>query len=336
MSIATAAPSTRPPSTTTYAQLTEQAARCIARASVSVSMEVDRGATADRVGRRRPPGPGRGPGPPRRDPDPAACPRGNSDRTAPPRGPRCPAAALAGGGGPGPRLERAESVDGPGAALAEAALLIRSAADLWATHHCADGRPRSPEASRMRHPSTLGGSLPGVAHAGRPDREGRRGPGRARSMRRRSPSRRWPPCAGSRAHEATPLVCRDRGPARPDRGAPRRPARSATPRGVLRPRRPAAPPGVDAGGGRQRPGHGAREPRRDRDRAAPGRCERAPVAGRGHPDGPGPRPTPARQPPAPRRASPDGARSPTRSGRCARHTPAPTRSRSSDWTSTAS
>ena len=46
--------------------------------------------------------------------------------------------------------------DGPGADLAEAALLIRSAADLWATHHCADGRPRSPEASRMRHPSTLG------------------------------------------------------------------------------------------------------------------------------------------------------------------------------------
>ncbi len=45
---------------------------------------------------------------------------------------------------------------GPAADLAGAARLIRSAADLWATHHAADGRPRSPEASRMRHPATLG------------------------------------------------------------------------------------------------------------------------------------------------------------------------------------
>lgn len=47
-------------------------------------------------------------------------------------------------------------IGGPGADLAGAARLIRSAADLWATHHAADGRPRSPEASRMRHPATLG------------------------------------------------------------------------------------------------------------------------------------------------------------------------------------
>ncbi|MCU0263299.1 MAG: hypothetical protein MUF09_06425 [Candidatus Nanopelagicales bacterium] len=45
---------------------------------------------------------------------------------------------------------------GPPADLAGAARMIRSAADLWATHHAADGRPRSPEASRMRHPATLG------------------------------------------------------------------------------------------------------------------------------------------------------------------------------------
>ncbi|MGB7981445.1 MAG: hypothetical protein WCF36_11715 [Candidatus Nanopelagicales bacterium] len=40
--------------------------------------------------------------------------------------------------------------------LATAALLIRTAADLWATHHTAYGAPRSPEASKMRHPATLG------------------------------------------------------------------------------------------------------------------------------------------------------------------------------------
>ncbi len=45
---------------------------------------------------------------------------------------------------------------GPHGALADASVLIRAAADLWATHHTADGQPRSPEAARMRHPSTLG------------------------------------------------------------------------------------------------------------------------------------------------------------------------------------
>ena len=142
-------------STTTYAQLTEHAARCIARASLSVSMDAAAG--------RRP-----------RASDVAA----HQDLAAAlvhlgetltrplatgpdPSGRRR--------GGPDARLLRSlatvarrrdwsepSPTHGAGAALAEAALLIRSAADLWATHHGADGRPRSPEASRMRHPSTLG------------------------------------------------------------------------------------------------------------------------------------------------------------------------------------
>ncbi len=40
-------------------------------------------------------------------------------------------------------------------AIADAARLIRAAADLWATHQASDGSPRSPEACRLRHPSTL-------------------------------------------------------------------------------------------------------------------------------------------------------------------------------------
>jgi hypothetical protein len=46
-----------------------------------------------------------------------------------------------------------ESVPG---ALWQASRLIRAAADLWTTHHTPGGAPRSPEASRMRHPSVLG------------------------------------------------------------------------------------------------------------------------------------------------------------------------------------
>jgi hypothetical protein len=42
------------------------------------------------------------------------------------------------------------------AGLLSAARLIGAAADLWATHHDPTGRPRSPEASRLRHPATLG------------------------------------------------------------------------------------------------------------------------------------------------------------------------------------
>ena len=38
----------------------------------------------------------------------------------------------------------------------EAARAIRAAADLWATHHSGSGAPRTPESSRMRHPSVLG------------------------------------------------------------------------------------------------------------------------------------------------------------------------------------
>ena len=44
----------------------------------------------------------------------------------------------------------------PQCALADASIRIRAAADLWATHHTAEGQPRSPEAARMRHPSTRG------------------------------------------------------------------------------------------------------------------------------------------------------------------------------------
>ncbi len=47
-------------------------------------------------------------------------------------------------------------VEGPAGDLAGAARLIRAAADLWATHHTSQGTPRGPEASRMRHPATLG------------------------------------------------------------------------------------------------------------------------------------------------------------------------------------
>ena len=44
-------------------------------------------------------------------------------------------------------------LDGP---LHRAARAIRAAADLWATHHTPSGVARSPEASRIRHPSVLG------------------------------------------------------------------------------------------------------------------------------------------------------------------------------------
>lgn len=73
------------------------------------------------------------------------------------------------GGGPDARLlrdleRRAAARDwtaprpqaGAGLELDRAAFLIRAAADLWATHHRHDGQPRSPEASRLRHPATLG------------------------------------------------------------------------------------------------------------------------------------------------------------------------------------
>jgi hypothetical protein len=44
----------------------------------------------------------------------------------------------------------------PAGALTHAARLTRAAADLWSTHRCSRGGPRSPEASLMRHPSMLG------------------------------------------------------------------------------------------------------------------------------------------------------------------------------------
>lgn len=44
----------------------------------------------------------------------------------------------------------------PAGCLTFAARLTRAAADLWSTHRGTHGGPRSPEASRMRHPSMLG------------------------------------------------------------------------------------------------------------------------------------------------------------------------------------
>lgn len=49
----------------------------------------------------------------------------------------------------------------PGTALTRSARLTRAAADLWATHHTADGAPRSPESSRLRHPAVLGAASRG-------------------------------------------------------------------------------------------------------------------------------------------------------------------------------
>jgi hypothetical protein len=142
-------------SSTTYADLTSQAARCIARARAMACSPAAgaRGTNATDAAALH---------------DLAAAlvnlgealARPLAPAAGPPRRRR---------GGPDARLLRSlEAVavardwseprpaEGPGAALAEAAFLIRSAADLWSTHHSADGRPRSPEASRMRHPATLG------------------------------------------------------------------------------------------------------------------------------------------------------------------------------------
>jgi hypothetical protein len=154
MSIAAAAVPVRP-STTTYAQLTERAARCIAQAHIRITMDGIEGRRPNAFDVSA-----------HHDLAAALVHLGGtltrplaSERTRPARR----------RGGPDARLLRsleavaqardwsqAGPVEGPGASLADAALLIRSAADLWATHHGADGQPRSPEASRMRHPSTLG------------------------------------------------------------------------------------------------------------------------------------------------------------------------------------
>lgn len=154
MSIQTSADPTR--RSTTYSQLTGRAARCIARAGIEAAREPTSAGGAD-----------------------ALCLAAHHDLTdalvhlartlAKPLDDSPAAVARRRRGGPDARLLRAlEKVaqprgwsdptptDGPGAELARAALLIRVAADLWSTHHRADGSPRSPEASRMRHPSTLG------------------------------------------------------------------------------------------------------------------------------------------------------------------------------------
>ncbi len=155
MSIQTAAEPVRR-STTTYAQLTGQAARCIARATIEAVQEPCGGNGPDALGISA-------------HHDLADALVHLAKTLAKPLGGATASPARRRRGGPDSRLLRAlEEVarprswsepgptDGPGAALAHAALLIRAAADLWSTHHSADGRPRSPEASRMRHPSTLG------------------------------------------------------------------------------------------------------------------------------------------------------------------------------------
>ena len=141
---------------TTYAQLTEQAARRIARAHVlaaldgfaqphratsDVAAHRDLAAALVHLGRTlaRPLSDAGISQPERRRGGPDACLLRSLESLAEARDWNDPV-----------------PTEGPAAALAEAALLVRSAADLWATHHSADGRPRSPEASRMRHPSTLG------------------------------------------------------------------------------------------------------------------------------------------------------------------------------------
>ncbi|HYN55833.1 MAG TPA: hypothetical protein VES03_01425 [Motilibacterales bacterium] len=142
--------------TTTYAQLTERAARRIARAHVLT--------TLDRIDHPRCPAWDVAA---HRDLAAALVHLGRT-LTRPLAG-SAPTLPRRRRGGPDARLLRSlESLagardwsepvpaEGPAAALAEAAFLIRSAADLWATHHSTDGHPRSPEASRMRHPSTLG------------------------------------------------------------------------------------------------------------------------------------------------------------------------------------
>ncbi|HYN57391.1 MAG TPA: hypothetical protein VES03_09355 [Motilibacterales bacterium] len=155
MSTQTAAEPTRR-ATTTYAQLTERAARCIARARIDTvsAAALGQGPNAVDLAAHR---------------DLADALVRLAVTLVRPLDGSTPAPAKRRRGGPDSRLLRAlESVaqprswsdprptDGPSAALDQAARLIRAAADLWATHHGADGRPRSPEASRMRHPSTLG------------------------------------------------------------------------------------------------------------------------------------------------------------------------------------
>lgn len=155
MSIQTSCDPTRR-STTTYSQLTGRAARCIARAGIEAVRKPTGSTRWDALDVSA-------------HHDLADALVHLAATLAKPLDSTPSAPARRRRGGPDARLIRAlEEVaqprrwgaptpsDGPGAELAHAARLIRTAADLWSTHHNADGSPRSPEASRMRHPSTLG------------------------------------------------------------------------------------------------------------------------------------------------------------------------------------
>ena len=64
------------------------------------------------------------------------------------------------GGVAAPWLERPTTqVTTASGHIAAAARAVRASSDLWSTHHCALGKPRSPEASKLRHPSVLGPAM---------------------------------------------------------------------------------------------------------------------------------------------------------------------------------
>lgn len=148
-----------PRPTTTYAQLTERAARGIAlahavqaapgwrtrrdpnAADIELDAHRDLAAALAHLGRAL------------TRPLAGTAPRGSTRRRGGPDAKllRCLEAVAS------PRdWELPRPVTEPAVAVTDASVHIRAAADLWATHHTTDGQPRSPEAARMRHPSTLG------------------------------------------------------------------------------------------------------------------------------------------------------------------------------------
>ncbi len=80
-------------------------------------------------------------------------------RSASRRGPDAQLVASLRGAARARDWDQPHPVEGIGAHMDRAAVLLRAAADLWATHHTPDGHPRSLEGSRMRHPATLGAAL---------------------------------------------------------------------------------------------------------------------------------------------------------------------------------
>jgi hypothetical protein len=57
------------------------------------------------------------------------------------------------------RDDPVDDVTTAGHHLVAAARAVRASADLWSTHHCALGQPRSPEAARLRHPTVIGTAM---------------------------------------------------------------------------------------------------------------------------------------------------------------------------------